>query len=49
LTNSGFTIMSSGSDAQDASIMASKDKMIYNIGYSREQQKVTIVIIQNPN
>lgn len=49
LTNNGFTIMSNASDAQEASIMASKDKMIYNIGYSREQQKVTIVIIKNPN
>jgi len=49
LTNGGFTIMSNGSDAQEANIMVSKDNMIYTIGYSREQQKVTIVIIPNPN
>jgi hypothetical protein len=49
LTGAGFTIMSNASDAQEASIMVSKDKLIYNITYSQEQKKVTIVVIPSPN
>ncbi len=46
LQNNGFTIMTTGQQSESATIMAQKDSVTYTVGYNKDEQEITVIIIK---
>ncbi|MCX6781847.1 MAG: hypothetical protein NTW66_01905 [Candidatus Magasanikbacteria bacterium] len=46
LEDKGFTIMTTGQQSESATIMAQKNSVTYTIGYNKDEQEITVIIIK---
>lgn len=47
LEKNGFKILSTGQQSESANIMAQKDNATYTIGYNKDEQEITVIILKS--
>lgn len=46
MQNKGFSILNTGQQDNTATIMAEKDSVTYTVGYNKDEQEITVIIIK---